>query len=95
MKRVVIETMKEENEKRERQNNLVIYGVQESPQEIPQERKKEDENFCKLLFLEGTMVNNVRIEQVIRLGRVQPEDQTGRPRPILVKLASKMENGVY
>ena len=28
MKRVVIETMKEENEKRERLNNLVIYGVQ-------------------------------------------------------------------
>ena len=43
VKRVVIETMKEENEKRERQNNLVIYGVQESIQEIPQERKKEDE----------------------------------------------------
>ena len=88
LKRVVIETMKEENQKRERQNNLVIYGVQESTQEIPQERKKEDVKFCKLLFLEGTMVNNVRIEQVIRLGRVQPEDQTGRPRPILVKLAS-------
>ena len=66
VKKVVIETMKEENEKRERQNNLVIYGVQESTQKIPQERKTEDENFCKLLFLEGTMVNNVRIGQVIR-----------------------------
>ena len=31
------------------------------------------------------------IEQVIRLGRVQPEGQTGRPRPILLKLASKTE----
>ena len=37
------------------------------------------------------MVNNVRIELVIRLGRVQPEDQTGRPRQIVVKLASKTE----
>ena len=39
MKRVVIETM-EENEKRERQSNLVIYGVQESTQEIPQGKRK-------------------------------------------------------
>ena len=37
------------------------------------------------------MVNSVRIEQVIRLGRVQSEDQTVRQRPILVKLASKTE----
>ena len=45
MKRVVIETMKEENEKRERQNNLVIYGVQESTQEISQERKRKVKTF--------------------------------------------------
>ena len=37
------------------------------------------------------MVSNVRIEQVIRLGRVQPERQTGRPRRILIKLVSKTE----
>ena len=63
MKRVVIETMKEENEKGERQNYLVIYGVQKSAKEIPQERKMEDENFCKLLFQVGTIIINARIEQ--------------------------------
>ena len=51
----------------------------------------EDENFCEQLFYERIMINKVRIEEVIRMGKVQHENQDRRPSPMLVKLANKVE----
>jgi FtsZ-binding cell division protein ZapB len=82
----VMESIKEEEERKKRQKNLVIYRVKESRREQGSEREQDDMQFCQELFKEGIKIENVKIEKVIRLGKVQNDGERERPRPILVKL---------
>ena len=76
--------MKEDEDKKERRNNLVIYGIKESTNSIPRARTEEDQSFCRRLFQEVVQVDDISMGQVVRLGRQQSEGN--RPRPLLVKL---------
>ncbi|KAK4291455.1 hypothetical protein Pmani_035717 [Petrolisthes manimaculis] len=65
----VLEVVQEEEEKKARINNLVIYEVEESQKEYGKEREEEDKDKCTEIFERGVGVKGVSIESVGRLGR--------------------------
>ncbi|KAK4300268.1 hypothetical protein Pmani_027537 [Petrolisthes manimaculis] len=65
----VLEVVREEEEKKARINNLVIYEVEESQKEYGKEREEEDKDKCTEIFERGVGVKGVSIESVGRLGR--------------------------
>ena len=86
----VMEEIKEIEDKKSREGNLVLYNVPESTSAQPRERLNNDGNFCEKLFVEGCLVNrqDFTISNVIRLGK---KVENVKPRPILVKLQSSRE----
>ena len=86
----VMDELRESEDKKIRETNLVIYNVPESNLGQPEERIVKDKNCCEELFVSGCLVasRDFDIVKCIRLGK-KTENQ--RPRPILVKLNSKHE----
>ena len=81
MRREMMETIKEEGDRKERERNLIIFNVQESNESAGmeiQERRKTEE-----IFENGVGVREYKIEQIIRLGR---RGERENARPMLVKL---------
>jgi len=78
---------KEQREKEDRRNNLILYSVPESGEDRGQERNKKDREFCLQLFnyvLQAGIDDN-DILRSFRLGRWNGE---GNMRPLMVQLAS-------
>lgn len=86
----VLEVVREEEDKRNRLNNLVLFGVHESDKEQGYDREQDDKERCNEIFDIGVGIGNVEIEQVIRLGKRNSSGydrtQLPKPRPLLVKL---------
>lgn len=100
VKERVIEELKEDEDKKSRQSNLILYNVKESQKKIGKEREHEDLNICKKIFEEGIHENEYNITKVIRLGKLkvkennEDEDEVSeeiKPRPLLVKLETPYE----
>ena len=95
----VLKELKEVDEKKSRESNLIIYNMPESLSNDAKERKIEDEKLCEKIFLEGVKVErqDFSIDGIIRLGKSRPiQDQcenseNQKPRPVLVKLQTGRE----
>ena len=74
----------------DRKNNLVLFNINEPPQDDPHERKKYDLMRVHEVFERGVQAENYNIVNVIRLGK-RESLKAGENRPILVKLASSAE----
>ena len=85
---ILFDNGKEQEEKKMRENNLVLYNAEESTKSEPQDRESEDEAFCRKLINDGVKMNDFSITRVIRLGR--PRDDR-KPRPLLVKLENSKQ----
>lgn len=90
VKEKVLQEIEEDEERKKRQKNLVIYNLAESKSKDGHERMKEDESACLSLFRDEVR-KEAEIEQVIRLGKREERqgpqgEREGRPRPLLVKL---------
>lgn len=79
-------TMREMEDKKIRENNLILYNVPESIKENSKERETDDRRFCQRLFEDGVQVSEYHIDSLIRLGK-----QGEKPRPLLAKLQSPQE----
>ncbi|XP_068235814.1 uncharacterized protein PF3D7_1120000-like [Palaemon carinicauda] len=88
VKSKVLQELEEEEEKRRRVCNLVIYNVPESEREEAEERKTEDTNWCQDIFRNSLELDQIEMEQVIRLGK-RNEGGRGRPRPVLIKFKNE------
>ena len=75
-------------EKERRKANLVIFNTNESLRPRVEEKIEDDRRECREIFGNALGVEGVRIEKVIRLGRVRED---GRGRPMLVKVGSETE----
>ena len=86
----VMEELKEIEDKKSRDCNLILYNVPESTKTVSRDRMDEDGSYCEKLFTEGVLVNrkDFTITDIIRLGK---RGENERPRPILVKLQSGRE----
>lgn len=87
----VLEDIQEAENKRNREGNLVLYNMVESERENGRDRAHEDANKCHQLIQEGIGLeqNDYSIRKAIRLGK--PQNNTNRPRPLLIKLESVEE----
>ena len=81
--------IKENEEKKKRENNLILFSVPESNKDNGKERQVEDEKFCDNIFKGELHYENYEIKNVMRLGKAVQNQS--RPRPILVKLANVYE----
>lgn len=87
-KEEILRCMKEEEDRKHRATNLVIYNVDESGKHTETERKKEDMEFCHVLIKKGVgMSSQPDVQEVVRLGKNMV---SGKPRPLLVKLRNSM-----
>ena len=83
--------IKENEEKKKRENNLILFSVPESNKDNGKERQVEDEKICDNIFKGELHYENYEIKNVMRLGKAVQNQS--RPRPILVKLANVYEKG--
>ena len=79
----MLNEIKETDEKRVRENNLILYNIKESRKEQGKERAKEDKNRCDQIFREGLGIIEYGMVTVVRLGKIQNIEE--RARPVLIK----------
>lgn len=89
----VEEYMEEKMEREKRRNNLVIFGINEAPEEVSeaQSRKEYDLDVIKNLHVgvsDDLKVDQSEIDQVYRLGRRSTEPGR-KPRPLCIKLKTE------
>ena len=72
-----VQDLKEENDKKSRELNIIIHGVQESDKKAIDDRKKHDQDFAAHLF-QDLEVENVAYKALYRLGKIDPN----RKRPL-------------
>ena len=89
IKENIVKTMRDEDTRKNRQNNLIFFNMEESSQEKSEDRENEDYNNVADLISYGVRVSNFTIMKTIRLGKRDGNNQ--KPRPLLVKLASSNE----
>jgi len=83
----------EERDKEERRNNVIIYQVLESSDDVPADRVKNDTRLCLIFFDQLRIgLTDDDILNVIRLGKHNPT-MTYR-RPLLVKFADRTSKNV-
>lgn len=84
----IIDDFKEVENKKYRENNLVLYNMEESNKADGRDRALEDVEKCHQLILEGVGMGQreYNIRRAIRLGK--PQANQTRPRPLLLKLDS-------
>ena len=85
----MLEDVDEQEERRKKSNNLVIYNVPESRQDNPKTRIEEDTQRFEDILIEGLKIRKFQINKVIRIGRFNEE----YPRPILVEVRKR--NGIF
>jgi len=78
----------EEKDKENRLNNIILYRADESTADTPENRNKEDYNFCLQLF-EG-LNSGVVEEDVIKVFRLGRRQENAPPRPLLIQLNNRM-----
>ena len=76
--------IRNEYDKKQRQENIMIFGVEESKEGDPSKREEEDTKYCNRMFKEGIRVD-VNIRKVIRLGK----REENKKRPMLVKMENR------
>ena len=82
----LLKAMKEEEERKQRATNLVLYNVSESEKQTGQEKEQDDLEFCESIIKDGVgMEIPLDIQEVVRLGKHTNAQQLVKPRPILVK----------
>ena len=79
----ITKVLKEQEEKKMRKNNIVLYNISESTKQNAKEREEEDLAKTKELISQGIKVEGCCIEKIIRFGRTT---EGLRSRPILVKM---------
>jgi len=77
-----ISSLKERDERKDRQSNLIVYNSPESRSMNNQEREKDDLALVERLLRDGVKENKFNIIKVIRLGRRREDDSS---RPLMVK----------
>ena len=82
-----IEMKIEDIERERRKRNVVIYSMQESTNPEAKERYKQDEEACTKIFSDILEVQQIKILQVVRLGKKNSD----RMRPLLVKLETESQ----
>lgn len=87
----VMTNFKETEEKKKRENNLVLYNMEESTKDLGMDREEEDRGMCQKIFADGLKVEHSKyqVKKVIRLGKRREAD--AKPRPLLVQLSSSEE----
>ena len=89
MKKKLMETMKYEEDRKEREKNFIIFNMDESLLETGYEREKEDYERTQQLIYDGTKTEHFEIIKTIRLGKKQTSNS--KPRPLLVKLSNSAD----
>lgn len=77
----------EELEREKRKKNIIVYNLKESENSEATERYKWDVAQCKRIFQQELSQENLKIENLIRLG----QKNEARNRPLLVKLENEEE----
>ena len=88
VKKEIIEEIREDEERKLKKRNLVIYKVMESKDDI-ENGEQHDLRFCNELFSDGLQIANVKIEKTVRLGRLPENQISSINRPLLVVLENK------
>ena len=67
----VMEELKEIEDKKFRDNNLILYNVPDSTKTVSRDRMNEDGSYCEKLFAERVLVNRIffTITDIIRLSK--------------------------
>jgi hypothetical protein len=74
------DVLKDMDERKARENNIVIYGIQECPSESGEDRKKHDlSKVDKILEVCKIKKSDRKIARTSRLGRYIKEDKKNRP----------------
>jgi len=79
----IVNRLKQEEEKKKRECNLILYNLRESEKENGIEREAEDKSLCLEIFKEELKFERVEIKKIVRLGRRQ---ERGERRPLLVEV---------
>ena len=98
----VLEDLREEEEKKSKENNLIIFGLKESEKEIGKEREQDDFELSKELLVEGVNIAETEfvIEKACRIGARKKTNvgeaqgtpvRNPKPRPLVIKLESKSQ----
>ena len=89
----IVKAIKEEEERKERKCNLVIYNLEESKKQSGKDRDLEDLEKIKDVFKNNMKVENFQIVKSFRMGRKVNSDSVegARSRPILIKLSDEAE----
>ncbi len=83
----VQEHVKESKDREDRDQNLVIFRVDESKKADPEMRQKDDAKFFDTLCKDHLEVGQIQVEKVIRLGK----KEDGKSRPMRITLKDKQD----
>lgn len=81
-----IDDHKDEEDRKQRECNLILHGMPESKLENAEDQECEDGNNTIYIFKEELQMTHIDVEKVIRLGNNNPNNQRDKPRPLLVKV---------
>ena len=89
----IMKAIKEEEERKERKYNLVIYNLEESKKQFGKDRDLEDLERIKDIFNNSIKVENFQIVKSFRMGRKQDSNtnENTRSRPVLIKMSDEKE----
>ena len=87
----ILDEIKEREERKHRENHLIIYNIEEPSMGTAAEKERRDINLFERLFREGVKENDFGICSVIRLGKIKHDGLSKKPRPLLVKMRSARE----
>lgn len=84
----VMENMKESEERKSKENNLVLFNVKEPDGDDDRSSERKDRDNCDKIFTQGVglRASDYNITTLYRLGKKNRENDSGKPRPLLVKL---------
>ncbi len=89
MKETLDEQKKEAADRENRENNIIIYNVDESEKDTAEERKESDSCFFSNLCEEILLIPVPTARNLMRLGKKPAADEPQKPRPLKVVLESK------
>ena len=91
LRREITSAIKEEESRKEKKKNLVIYNVPESKKLKWREREAEDEASINDLLKVGVKEERYKIHKVIRLGKREETCGNNRLRPLMVRLQDETQ----
>ena len=87
----IAKAVKDEENKKRRKENLVIYNLDESEKRVGAEREEEDRAKIRDLLDNGVKEKQYKILKVIRLGKKGTENSNNYKRPVLIKLENEQQ----